>query len=254
MRWPRAVWQPVAQHSGTLRPIAVTLHHQAGNGNPAPIYAARGVSAHFWIPRAGEPVQHVDTAHRAWHGGTEGLNGNCIGVETEGCASPPHADPLNEHQLNLFAELMAWAHQAHGIPLLLSETATTPGLNYHRCQGGFPTACPCDVRLNARPEILRRAGGQTTTTPDQPAQEDNMVATDPTTNGIWVVKPDGAVLAYDGAPFLGGSNGAKFGTAGKPCVGIAARNGPGGVGYVTVHRWGNDDYRRYFFPRDGSGK
>jgi len=80
-------------------------------------------------------------------------------VETEGCGNPPNADPLTENQLTLFGELMAWAHTTHGIPLVLSETATTPGLNYHRCQGGYPTGCPCDVRLNARAEILRRAGG-----------------------------------------------------------------------------------------------
>jgi peptidoglycan hydrolase-like protein with peptidoglycan-binding domain len=158
-RWPAAIWQPVEQCSGTLRPIAVTLHHQAGDGNPVNVYASRGVSAHFWIPRAGQSVQHVDTGVRAWHGGTDGLNGNCIGVETEGCGTAPHADPFTEHQLNQFADLMRWAKATHGIPLVLSETATTPGLNYHRCQGGFNTACPCDVRKNARAEILRRAGG-----------------------------------------------------------------------------------------------
>ena len=166
-RWAKAIWQPVPQCSGTLRPVAVCLHHQAGWGNPAPVYASRNVSAHFWIPISGTPVQHVDTGVRAWHGGGT-LNDTSIGVETEGCGNPPNADPLSENQLNLFAELMAWAHTTHGIPLVLSETATTPGFNYHRCQGGYPTGCPCDVRLNARAEILRRAGAPappTTTTP-----------------------------------------------------------------------------------------
>ena len=157
-RWPDAIWQPVAQCSGTLRPIAVCLHHQAGNGNPASVYASRGVSAHLWLPRAGQPVQHVDTAVRSWHGGGT-LNDTSIGVETEGCGSPPHADPFTEWQLDCFARFMRWANQTHGIPLVLSETATTPGFNYHRCQGGFNTACPCDERLSKRSEILRRASG-----------------------------------------------------------------------------------------------
>ena len=175
-RWPAAIWQPVAQCSGHLNPIAVCLHHQAGWGNPASVYASRDVSAHFWIPQSGTPVQHVDTSVRSWHGGGT-LNDTSIGVETEGCGNPPHADPLNEHQLYWFGALMAWANQVHGIPLVLSESATTPGFNYHRCQGGFNTACPCDVRLNARAEILRRAaGGEPEPEPEpEPEQEEGEI-------------------------------------------------------------------------------
>lgn len=144
-----------------MSPRGVTLHHQVGQGNPKGIYLSAGVSAHFWIPRAAGPgpLQHVDTAAVAWHGGSSALNGYYIGVETEGCASPPHADPLTDYQLNQFASLMKWANQTHGIPLQLANNASTPGLNYHRCPGGGVTACPCDVRVNARAEILRRAGG-----------------------------------------------------------------------------------------------
>ena len=157
MRWPEAIWQPVAQHGGALNPIAVTLHHQAGNGNPAGIYASRNVSAHFWLPKAGQPVQHVDSGVQSWHGVAH--NAYSLGVETEGCASPPNAEPLTEHQLDCFGRLMAWANAVHGIPLVLSESVWTPGLNYHRCEGGPATGCPCDVRVNARAEILRRASG-----------------------------------------------------------------------------------------------
>ena len=253
-RWPAAIWQPVPQWSGTLRPIAVTLHHQAGSGNPAPIYASRNVSAHFWLPRAAAPVQHVDTGHRAWHGGGT-LNDTSIGVETEGCGSPPHADPFTERQLNDFGALMAWANKTHGVPLVLSETATTPGLNYHRCQGGFNTACPCDVRLNARGEILRRAGGQPgTAPPSEPSpiheSEENMIATDKVTGGQWIAYRDGAVHTVGGAPFLGATNDGKAGTGGRPCIGIA----PYEDGYVLVHEFGSGepgkrDPRAYHFRR-----
>jgi peptidoglycan hydrolase-like protein with peptidoglycan-binding domain len=169
-RWPAAIWEPVAQCSGTLQPIAVCLHHQAGLGDPAPIYAARDVSAHFWIPYTGQPIQHVDTNVRAWHGITH--NDYSIGVETEGCATPPHADPLNNHQMDLFASLMTWANQTHGIPLVLSEAVDQPGLNYHRCAGGPATACPCQTRVDARAEILewaRADNGGTAPTPPTPA-------------------------------------------------------------------------------------
>jgi N-acetylmuramoyl-L-alanine amidase len=193
-RWPAARWEPGAPCSGTLRPVAVTLHHQAGSGNPLPVYKSRNVSAHFWIPRTGQPVQHVDTSVRAWHGVAHNDYG--IGVETEGCGAPPHADPLTEHQLNMFADLMRWANQAHGIPLRLSESVTEPGLNYHRCKGGPATGCPCDVRVNARVEILRRAGGGAST-PAPPQEEDLPLNND---DKAWISKAINDALRQQFAP------------------------------------------------------
>ena len=115
------------------------------------------MSADLWLPRAATPVQHVDTSERAWHGMAH--NDYSIGVETEGCGAPPHADPLTDHQLNCFAAFMRWANEVHRIPLVLSESVTQPGLNYHRCRGGPATACPCDVRVAAGPRFCagRRA-------------------------------------------------------------------------------------------------
>ena len=203
-RWPGAVWQPVAQCSGTLRPIAVCLHHQAGSGNPASVYASRNVSAHFWLPRSAAvaPVQHVDTGVRSWHGGGT-LNDTSIGVETEGCGSPPHADTLTEYQVDRFGALMAWANEVHGVPLVKSETATTPGLNYHRCQGGFNTACPCDTRLNQRDEILRRAAGGAAPPSATKRKGRNMIASTDTGNGYWTTTSDGAVYTFGDAQFQG---------------------------------------------------
>ena len=236
-RWPGAIWQPVSQWSGTLRPIAVCLHHQAGSGNPASVYASRGVSAHFWLPRNAQPVQHVDTGHRAWHGMAH--NDYSIGVETEGCGSPPHADPLTERQLNDFAALMKWANQVHGVPLVLSENVRTPGFNYHRCQGGPSTACPCDVRKNARAEILRRAGGLPGTSPDagapQPAKRKgrNMIASTSTGNGYWTTTSDGAVYAFGDARYaenaMGKVTGEIVGIAGKGTDGYWLLASDGGV-------------------------
>ena len=248
-RWPGAIWQPVAQCSGTLNPIAVCLHHQAGWGNPASVYASRDVSAHFWIPQGGAPVQHVDTNVRAWHG-MDSHNSHSIGVETEGCGNPPHADPLNENQLYWFGALMAWAHDVHGIPLVLSESTTTPGLNYHRCKGGPATGCPCDVRVNARSEILRRAGGGGAAPTKPESEEMNMILGDAKSGGVWVAYPDGAVHAMEGAPYLGGTNNETSGAKGFACIGIAAY----GDGYLLVHEFGSGapgsrDPRTYHFRR-----
>jgi hypothetical protein len=221
-RWSRARWEPVPNYSGTLRPIAVTLHHQAGTGDPYSIYLARDVSAHFWIPYTGDPVQHVDTAHQSWHGVSH--NAYSIGVETEGCGSPPHADPLTEHQLDLFAGLMAWAHTTHGIPLVLSEAVTQPGLNYHRCTGGPATGCPCDVRVNARAEILRRAGG-TQPGPGPSLEAHEMIASTSTGKGYWTATYDGAVNAFGDAQYHG--NVYEKLAPGSTIVGIAGKGADG---------------------------
>ena len=242
-RWPVAIYQPVPQCSGTLRPIAVCLHHQAGSGNPASVYASRNVSAHFWIPKSGTPVQHVDTSVRSWHGGGT-LNDTSIGVETEGCGAPPHSEPLNEHQLSLFGSLMAWAADVHGIPLVKSETATTPGLNYHRCQGGFNTACPCDARLSQRDEILRRAGGGSSVgAPTEKKGSQNMIASTSDGDGYWIVKPDGAVYNFGTAGFYGAANDPDAGGPEK------AHLQPGHV-IVGIAGKGNDGY--WLTADDGS--
>lgn len=218
--WHRAAYQPVSTVGpGGLRPIAVTLHHQAGNGNPASIYESRRVSAHFWLPRSGSPVQHCDTSVQAWHGVSH--NAYSIGVETEGCGSPPHADPLTDNQLSLFGELMAWANVTHGIPLQLSESVTTPGLNYHRCAGGPSTACPCDVRVNARPEILRRAGSPQPS-PFPPTQDTDMIAST-TGQGYWTTTGDGAIYTYGDAVYQGNAMGKVTGRI----VGIAGHGTDG---------------------------
>ena len=233
-RWPGAIWQPVAQCSGTLRPIAVCLHHQAGWGNPAAVYASREVSAHFWLPLAGSPVQHVDTGVRAWHG-MDSHNSNSIGVETEGCGNPPHADPLTEHQLSQFGALMAWANQVHGIPLVLSESTTTPGLNYHRCAGGPATGCPCDLRVNMRSEILRRAGGGAPPGAALPKRKGrNMIAETATGKGYWTTTSDGAVYTFGDAQYHGGAYdfdeskpGRQAMAPGTEIVGIAGKDNTG---------------------------
>lgn len=138
------------------RPNGVTLHHQVGNGDPRQVYINRRVSAHFWIRRDGWTVQHVDTSVQSWHA----MNQNpwTIGVETEGCAAPPHNEPLTAGQIEGFAQLMAWANRTHGIPLVLAGRVGDPGLGFHNMPGfSGATACPCAVRRDARQQILNRA-------------------------------------------------------------------------------------------------
>ena len=82
------------------------------------------------------------------------------------------------------------------------------------------------------------------------------VATDPATNGYWVVDSTGAVYAYAGAPYLGGSNVAGLTDPTQPCVGIAPVLVGGEWGYRTVHDFGPGvpapRWREYVWDRAGT--
>ena len=148
--------------------------------------------------------------------------------------------------VRLYAEGM----RRHGWAPQLAQRNGERGFGFHRM--AVNTACPCDVRLNMRDEIIRRArGGAAPPSGPAPGQEvDDMALGDPRTDGVWVAFPDGAVHALDGAPFLGGANNAKYNAGKKPCVGIAAWRD----GYELILDFGNRDLRTFHFPRDGSAR
>ena len=96
--------------------------------------------------------------------------------------------------------------------------------------------------------------------PKQIRKDNNMVIQDPTTGGYWVAYDTGAIGAYDGAPYLGGTNNAKYNGGSFPCVGIGHYMDNKGEGYCLVLDFGlapvntGDRFRRYRFPRDGSAR
>jgi murein L,D-transpeptidase YcbB/YkuD len=147
----------------------LVLHHQAGNGSLFGFFnnPAAGVSAHFWVSKGGLIEQYVDTARVAWHG--RDLNSNWVGVETEGCPLKPggqsaNDEPMTEAMVAALARLYAEGARVHGWPNQLASSNGGRGFGFHRM--AVATACPCDMRLNMRGEILRRAfGGQGTAPP-----------------------------------------------------------------------------------------
>lgn len=122
--------------------------------------------AHFYIDRAGNVEQYVDTARRA----SAVLDGNhdCITVETWDGA---RVIPWTDAQLTALKQLAVWVHKTHGIPLqpLSSSRPGTRGIGVHRqgidgnfsgkgmhagrVVGGekwslsFGKMCPLDVRI-----------------------------------------------------------------------------------------------------------
>lgn len=156
-RFDCATWRPVGNHGGAMSAnLGLLLHHAVADGSLQYMFnnPSSGVSAHFWVGRDGTIEQYVDSEVVAWH--AMQMNDTYCGVETEGCATPPHAEPMTEAMVDALARLYAEGHQRHGWPFSTAEVDGQPGFGYHRM--GVATACPCDVRLAMRYEILTRAG------------------------------------------------------------------------------------------------
>ena len=266
-RFDCATWRPIgANTGGTLAPnLGLVLHHAVADGSLWSFFNSPSaqVSAHFWVAQDGTVEQYVDTDVVAWHG--KQLNTRYVGVETEGCGAPPHAEPMTDEMVAGLAAIYAEGHARYGWPFELADADGQPGFGYHRM--AVNTACPCDTRLERRADILAlAAGGQPAPIPPTLTAEDTtMVLTDPETGGVWVADATGAIFAYDRAPYLGGVNNPAANPGGYPCVGIATFIDTAGPGYLLVLDWGDTDgdgdsadggdrYRRYRFSRDGTGR
>lgn len=191
-RWADATWRPVRNHGGARprgQPSVVVMHHAVATGSLFNVFnGSRQASTDFWIAKSGKCEQYVDTAMTSWGNGNSSANQRGISVETEGCGAAPHAEPMTDAMVNTFARLLAWANRTHGIPLRKTEDFSVPGFGYHRMRGGFATACPCDVRLRMRDEIIRRAqGGAPPAPPPQSTTEEDLVTAAIAANGAFHV-------------------------------------------------------------------
>ena len=93
-----------------------------------------------------------------------------------------------------------------------------------------------------------------------PSRSYNMLAYDPVSGGTWAIRPNGAVYAADGAPYLGGLNNHpqyNAGGNGDPAVGISFYGSPGSSvddkGYEILCDNGiSPEPARYRFPYNAS--
>lgn len=167
-RMPQATW--LGEHS-PRRPMTrydiVCVHTIVGF---APAH-----QAHFSTWKNGKIGQSRDTAFRS----AANLDGNhrVISIENEDAAQDV---PLSGEQVEACAQILAWAHKTHGVPLQLCPDSKpgSRGLAYHRqgidgnfggmrfpgrVAGGevwsesFGKTCPRDKRIAQLPLILARA-------------------------------------------------------------------------------------------------
>jgi hypothetical protein len=203
-RFSCAIWRPISANTGgALTPIGALMHQQVGDDSLYGYFnnPYNEVSAHFWVPKVGGiPEQYVDSEIVAWH--AKHLNGSYVGVEVEGF--PEQA--LTPAQIDGFAAIMAEGNARHGWPLMLVEAAYGRGLGYHRMTGGVNTACPSQLRVDQRAEILIRAGGgdfAVAPAPETKRRSRNMIASTDG-QGYWCATPDGAVYSFGDAEDHGG--------------------------------------------------
>jgi peptidoglycan hydrolase-like protein with peptidoglycan-binding domain len=134
------------------------------------------VSSHFGILEDGTIEQYVNTALESW-AQAEG-NASYLSVETVG----EPTTPLTVQQVDSFGKLMEWAHTAHAVELVITDTPGQPGLIGHGDGGvawGNHEGCPGELRLAQRAEILQIAGATDVQQP--PATEPPATTEPPTT-------------------------------------------------------------------------
>jgi LysM repeat protein len=111
-------------------------------------------SSHFGTGKTGLLYQWVSTADRAW--AQSSGNRTWLSVENEGKGG----DTLTDAQLDRNAQVLAWAHKVHDVPLQVAKSPSGKGLGYHAMGGadwGGHTACPGPKIVAQLPEIVKRA-------------------------------------------------------------------------------------------------
>ena len=178
-RMPGAEWRPIPINftdGGQDSVRGVVVHIMAGTlaGTDSWFRNPKAkASSHFGAGRGGKLYQWVDTADRAW-AQADG-NRRWLSVENEG----EGGDELTDDQLDRNAQVLAWAHEKHGVPLQLAKSPSDRGLGYHAMGGaawGNHPSCPGSRIIAQLPEILRRAkkltGGGTAPAPSKPKTVD----------------------------------------------------------------------------------
>lgn len=146
----------------------VVLHIQQGNEAGSIAWCenpASQVSAHFFAPKVGRPVQMVDTSDRAW--AEAAGNPDWLSIENEGYSG----QQLTDSQIEACAQILARAHREYGVALVASDSPGNSGLGWHGmggdAWGGHPD-CPGEPVKAQRGVIIARAA-QILQLPNPPA-------------------------------------------------------------------------------------
>ncbi len=261
---PFATYEPVPSHSGPMSAhLGPVLHVQVGDGDCYGEFSnpANQASSTWWVSKAGELVQYVDSDLAAWTQAAGNFTWN--GVETEGYPT----EPLTGPQILTLARLYVWGHQVYGWPLSESEDPLVPGFGWHGMGGvawGNHPGCPGDLRKPQRGAILYLASlALNPVTQGAPT----MFTTDPVSGLAIATDADGALYVTPGVQDLVVQNlvnhpqwqaGEAESAGQNPCVGIAMeKDGDGSWGYTFFTKPASGvgsfgPYDKYHVNRNGT--
>jgi len=131
MRYPGAKWYPSPiSHPDRPETWGIVIHWTAGH-KAGDLSALTGgeVDVHFYVTKAGEVYQFVDSDSQAWHA-FHTANHFCLGIEHEGSG-----EPYTLLQLTASAKLAAWLCKKYDIPVKHTDPVSTVGKEWHGLYG-----------------------------------------------------------------------------------------------------------------------
>lgn len=176
-KFNKAVWRPISKWNAVRRlrlnkPSVVVFHIAVSNSSSLFNFFSNSTKAcsHFYVNKAGIIEQYVDTSRKS----AADYNGNwrTISIETEGGVGSDLNVGWNDAQCEALAQIAAWAHTKHGVPLRLMNTSrkSESGIGYHRLgvpgykasdgeqwSGSYGKVCPGSARIAQTPSIVARA-------------------------------------------------------------------------------------------------
>ncbi|MET9436861.1 peptidoglycan-binding protein [Streptomyces sp. NPDC006551] len=238
-RMPGAQWRPVpnCKKGGQQEVRGVVVHIMAGTLAGTDSWFRNPVSqasSHFGTGKKGALYQWVDTADRAW--AQAAGNTSWLSTENEGRGG----DSLTNAQLDRNAEILAWAHKTHGVPLQVATSPSGRGLGYHGMGGkawGNHPSCPGTKIVAQLDEIVKRAAAIVGKKPTPGAGSGN-----PSTGGSTGRTPARYKVTINGLQYGYGATGTHVTKVGQALVkrgfGKHYKSGPGPT-------WSDADTRNY---------
>jgi len=146
-RYPSAIWKPVeryrpggSSHQPMPNPGRLCYHTAVSSGDSLfGLFNTPGNAvAHFYIRDDGKVEQYVDTDTRA----SANLDGNHDTISVESWDAGGNFRKWTDRQVEACAELAAWVHKMHNIPLERCDASPgSRGITWHRkgIDGNFPS-------------------------------------------------------------------------------------------------------------------
>jgi hypothetical protein len=145
-RYPKAIWKPVDRYkpggsSHQAMPNRRRLCYHTAVSSSDSLFALFNTPgnavAHFYIREDGKVEQYVSTDTRA----SANLEGNHDTISVESWDDGGRRETWTAAQVQACAELAAWVHDKHSIPLVKTDAAPgSRGVTWHRkgIDGNFP--------------------------------------------------------------------------------------------------------------------